>query len=225
LRRIWGQSNVNLARNRLTARAFQEGTARDLWLWIDDDHFGPVTGDAGVEGFVGRALEAFGPELLGVLVGGVYAPKARNASTAIVQVPDWSQIEGPLRLGRRGDYYPAIVLGGGALLLSLTTFIRIVARTGPPQARYARNPGPPDGWQVWTNGVRMVAGTPREGGEDEGFCCLAREAGCRTLIDSRWIIGHDGGHMYWPGDAWLGEPELPQIEHPDPRRAPRPGHG
>ena len=170
--RINGASNVAMARNEVSALAYNRHPERDLWLWIDDDEYSSIR-DAFE--FVERALDSFGPTLTGVLVSGTYA--RRDGSHTVAAGVD-------LRGSKRG-YHKADWLPGGSLLHSVETFERMAAAC--PRSRY----GETDGWMVYGNCLEIDGqGVAREAGEDVGFCRVAQRVGVECWLDTRWVLGH-----------------------------------
>jgi hypothetical protein len=173
--RIFGASNIALARNEVSALAYARSLAdrrRDLWLWVDDDEWSSV--DSALD-FVDRALCCFGDSLPMTIVSGTYARKdgSRTIAAGVTCVEE-------------DDYYRASWLPGGALLHSIGTFERMTEVC--ESSLYGDVPG----WRVWQNCIETDdCGVDREAGEDVGFCRIAQSVGASLWLDTAWVLSHE----------------------------------
>lgn len=206
-----GMSNVNCARNTLTAR-WLDGDDRDWALWIDDDVWatdGPATW---VE-FIARALERERDKLPPIYAGG-YPCKALGGGTLACVFLDPAAVV----FGAGGGYHAADWIGGGAVLMHRATVDRLARELGipgPGRVRYLYERRHYFGPQMWRNGLRQVEdldpelGIPalEEHGEDVGLSALALAAGVPLLVDTRLRLNHRGVHDFTLEQALGPRPE------------------
>jgi hypothetical protein len=183
---VLGESPVDRCRGMLAGRALTHGTP---WLgWVDDDQVGTLDQMLG--------LMRLGEEIGADLVTGVYvcrheAERVQRGEVKRTTPPlNITPLDsGTITLGEGGGPLAIAHCGFGFLAVRWSVFDRIEA----PPCTYGR---------AWF--LPLVAGGFHFG-EDRSFGIRARAAGCNLIADTRVMIGHEGGGVYWPlSHLWVG---------------------